>query len=62
MPKEIKYLQKSVYIRPKLLAKSLERAQNENLSFSKFVDKCLHFYLDNHRDLFDVDTNNICVS
>lgn len=50
--------QKCIYFRKKVLAKALERAENENLSFSRFVDKCVTFYLNNHRDLFDVDIDN----
>lgn len=54
--------QKCVYFRAKTLAKAKLRADNEDVSFSRFVDRCVAFYLDNHKDLFDVDTDNNCGS
>ena len=50
--------QKCVYFYQKTLEKSLEKAQNEQVSFSQFINRCVKFYLDNHKDLFDVDSTD----
>ena len=52
------FKQKCVYFKTKTLELALQKAQNEDLSFSNFVNRCVKFYLDNHRDLFDVDTTD----
>ena len=61
--KDAPFQQKCVYFRAKVLSLALQKAENEDLSFSAFVNRAIKFYLENHRDLFDdVDTLNPSVS
>jgi hypothetical protein len=54
--------QKCIYFRPKLMALVQEKVDNEGISFSFYVNRALKFYLDQHKDLFDVDINYSSVS
>ena len=51
-------MQKCVYFRRDVLEKSKEKAQNEDLSFSNFINKAVKFYLEHQKN---VDANNTCL-
>jgi hypothetical protein len=65
MAKNVKVIHKSpqkcIYFQPKLLGVVQEKVDNEGISFSQYVNRALKFYLDQHKDLFDVDTSNLCI-